>query len=379
MTVATMNTEFSLTDTFNSFAERAVTDFPQMKDRFVFYSAPTDTVLGSFGDDGEALKTYLREEVKKQVATGFVPQASALPNSDDYFLMINYMSGPENAQHEMEVRRVLEHELGHLVGPGGHNHFTHHFVECVADTFSFIRQQQKYPSAPDAMELSLFKNTLPFLLKGNADIFTAPAIQGFREFSEAHDVQELNLTPAQTANLAYRLSLRNALAPQELEKLAEIFEPVRRGYEGEGGWRDALQECAKLMLEDHGEDTRKVFMTAKAVLTPFLEHDMNVLGTIFPPEAAENFQLTGDFWYDFRRKLKDREEQMKETPEQARERKIDYLEALGHFDADQDPNKLIDTAKYESPENDAHLEKAREEYTARADKKPVVPANRISR
>ncbi|MCE9507155.1 MAG: hypothetical protein K8R48_02410 [Alphaproteobacteria bacterium] len=350
-----------LTPLFNNFAKKAIQDFPKLKDKFALYSMPTDSWHGKSANDNktDALLDELLIEAENHTDVAFAYQTSGR------YLMAYVSNHKTRAMssakepYEREILAVLEHELGHLVAPAGHSDkHSENFGECVADTFSFIRQQQQHASIQRPLEATIWISLRDFVLHNESLHLTAPALTELLRLSQEHDLSQL--TPVQSANLAYRLSLQHAYSKKQLRELEKIFEPVRRNTDPEA----ALKECAEIMLADHGEYSPTVFTIGKTLLEPFLNQNMDILTSVMSRKKAEALKLEGKFWNDIRTKIKNREAaQAKETPEQKLAREAKDLQALGHFD--RQPDKIIGPKKYESKENRVHLASAREDYVAK--------------
>jgi hypothetical protein len=372
---------FSLTRTFNTFAKKAVQDFPQLKDRFIFYSVPTESFHGSPGvlRSAETLSNELQEEADSFEADGI--HVTAFAGYDSGYHLMAFVREPEGRRmtswadsHERDILNILEHELGHLVAPAADfdNQTSHNrnFCESIADAFSFIRQQQECEKFTASLKATIWIRTMSFVCIDATSPLTAPVLTELMRLARNHDLSKL--TPAQSANLAYRLSLQYACSEQELQQLKKIFEPVRQAYKTDP--HAALKKCAEIMFDDHGEHSQAVFAAGKAFLEPFLKQNMNVLTTVLTIKEAGDLKPEGKFWDDVRDKINAYESrQPKETPRQRLARKTGYLQALGHFD--RQPDKTIDPQKYETTENQAYLQSARQNYiTKTAAKRNPGPA-----
>ncbi|MCK5555605.1 MAG: hypothetical protein KAI76_05160, partial [Alphaproteobacteria bacterium] len=217
------------------------------------------------------------------------------------------------------------------------------------------------------LEDRIWNRSINLIINGETDHFTLPVLKEFDCLSQSNDL--LKLTPVQTGNLSYRLSLQYALADGQLRKLAKIFAPFRKEYDGNGEKlsEPALRKCAEIMLEDHGELSRIVFTSGKTFLAPFLKGDRKLISTWLLPENIPAFTFEGDFWNDVRAKIKERENQIKETPDQALASEAIDRQMLGFFD--KDPNGKINPKKYKSKENLAYLKQQRENFIKDSDLK----------
>ena len=202
------------------------------------------------------------------------------------------------------------------------------------------------------------------MFQGETSHFALPTIQALGKLSEAHDIK--SLTPVQTANLAYRSSLLYTIPKETLQRLQEIFKPVKQTYEtrkarGEKFFSmEPYKECARIMFEDHGKDSQTVFTVGKAFLEPYLNKREDIIHWYYKDHFGE---FNGEFWDSIREKIKQRTEQEEtKTPEQRLAQEAKDMMVLGRFD--KDPNSKIDPHTYESAENMAYLDRAMNTYAA---------------
>ncbi|MBI3440785.1 MAG: hypothetical protein HY052_03105 [Proteobacteria bacterium] len=370
-TATTHQPGFALTDTFNRFARKAVEDFPRLKNRFVFYSVPTDTWHGSPGHLHETQATDLRYMQKAMKGRDPEKAIAVSGNFDDYDFMAyigddaskRLMTSP-SAADEQEVFGTLQHELGHLVCPGAfHHHLGENFDECVAEAFSFIRQKQKYHVIKPQIEDMNWDRSMGLILLKKTSHIALTVLEELGKLAKRHDYSRL--TPIQTANLAYRLSLQYSLPQERLDRLVKIFKPVKKAYEDdEISYADTFKRCWKTMLEDQGEDSDVVFIIGKTFLKSFLEKRMEILTPVFRSiEKASKVcgDLRGEFWDDVRQKIKTREAQLGRISSTQRlmNEALD-MQMLGRFD--KSPDAMINPEQYESKENQQYLKRAREAY-----------------
>ena len=374
----------SFLEILDRFVKKAVEDFPELEGKFVLYDLSTDTFYGSFNADdnrAHAMSKNLRNFVKKFKKES--PNTVAFTNRRGDYFQIAYLRHPKSGRTIMaeKVSRELEHEFAHIVlhwGLGdehdsialkgltkfpsfmldrGHSY---NFEESEADVFSFVRQRQQYQDNENLLEAQIWNRAISLINNGKTDHFTLPVLKEFDRLSQSNDLSKLTLV--QTGNLAYRMSLQYTLAENQLRKLAKIFAPFREKYnrnEKELS-EPALRKCAKIMLEDHGKLSQMTFTSGKTFLAPFLNDDKNLISTWVSLKNIPTFTLEGDFWNDISAKIKEREYQIKETPEQIRTREAIDMQMLGFFD--KDPNGKINPKEYRLKENLAYLRQKREDF-----------------
>lgn len=134
---------FNMRALFDSFAEGAVRDFPQLKNKFALYSAPTNSWHTDLATQNNCrVKQHLKEAIKKKdLYTAFAWQL------DDLYLM-SWVTDPGLKYIDLSYTFfVLQHELGHLGVPAAARTTGNHesnFRECAADIFSLTRIEQMY-------------------------------------------------------------------------------------------------------------------------------------------------------------------------------------------------------------------------------------------
>ena len=353
------NSELSLTEIFNEFARKSVEDFPELENKFIIYSLPTNTFHGSFAEDDDRARTGTI--VLRNCAVRYNkkhPSVAAISGRfDDYFLMA-YLSMSHIAEN---LFHNAKHELGHLVVPFGiEDRHNENFSECAAYAFSFIYQSHQFGDMKKCLEENIWDRSIDLIVKGETDHFSMFVLSELDRLTQSNDLSKL--TPVQVVNLAYRLSLQYAPEEEHLLQLSEIFSPVWKEYgtSGEKLSEPILKKCAEIIFEDHGNISNAVYIVGKTFLDPFLNNRQELLTVYVSPKSAANNELKGNFWDNIREKIKERDLQIKETPEQMREQEAIDMQVLGYFD--KNPNDKIDPENYESKENQAYLNQQREVF-----------------
>ena len=353
------------------FAKKAVEDFPELEDKLFLYDLSTGTAHNGFDKDDD-LRNYAKN--LKRNNPDFVAFAS---RSADCFQIV-YMEPFEYGRtvREGKMSRELEHELAHIVFHWGLEkeeyrsiffkrlmnvvlHRGRNFEENQADVFSFIRQRQQYQNNENLLEEQIFKRSVSLIINGETDHFTLPVLKEFDRLSQSNDLSKL--TPVQTGNLSYRLSLQYALADDQLRKLAKIFAPFRKEYNKNGKElsEPVFRKCAEIMFEDNGELSQMAFTSGKTFLAPFLNNDKKLMSSWMSSENIPTFVLEENFWNDVRAKIEERETQ-KKTPKQIRTSEAIDMQMFGFFD--KDPDSKINPKEYRSKKNLAYLKQQREAF-----------------
>ena len=346
--------ESNLADTFNAFASKAAADFPELAPEFAIYNVPTDTLYGHFKpSQKERLLKIARKSIRRGMDRLHGAAAALHPSAtgEGHYLMDVFINDPAELS-----TNALEHELGHLVAPGGVSDNTN-FSECVAETFSLLYQQQVHPLRNQS-EKSKYEAAWRLLERGDVSHFYPPVLQSLERLSTSYNLKLL--TPVQTANLAYRLSFVYGLEKKELKILTEAFKPLQRGYKklGNGFDKALFKKFAGITLQTKNKDSCLAFMAGKAFLQPLLNKRQDIV----TGWSHKDFNIfDGTFWDSIRKKIKQRARQEEaKTPEQRLVQEAKDMKVLGRFD--KDPDSKIDPLAYESAENMAYLQRATDAY-----------------
>lgn len=362
---------FNLTDTFNAFADRAVADFPQLEGRFSIYSAPTRTVHGSFPAEEEARLVGLQKEQVEKFLREHGDRPHGYATHDGDYSLINYLEEgttrhnyiTRNDPYEFEVRAAMEHELAHLIAPGANPQKgrSELFTECVAEAFAFIRMAQQTGSIKSLVEEACYMQANIAILKGNTTHFCIPVIREVGRLAETQDLK--NLTPQQTANMAYRLAVLYAPSTQDLRAIEAAFRPTLNAFRDKSiGWEPPMFDAAiATTLAAYEAAEPYIFMAGISFLQPFADTRSDIIpATLFSAEELSTL-FKGEAWEAFRTSLR----QHATTTPTAAERYVQEardMMALGTFD--KNPDAEMRPALYESAANMAYLQRAQDAYAA---------------
>jgi len=334
--------EPDLAEIFEAFARKAVADFPQLRGRFSLYSEPTNTHHGSF--DNEDIRRRL---LQKQCELAFEHRAEAgrpfavqtdvgylitYPGtSDDYSRRFYTKPGTPYAE-EMEIKG--DHELAHLIAPGGY--LDEDRCENIAEAFALLRRLQKNGTIREAIDISIKNTVNNFILLGETSHFYLPVLQQLGRLSASRNLT--GLTPLQTANMAYRLSYLYAPSGKDIRELEKIFAPL---MPGSNKTREQLvDDCATIMLGEHGPHSDTVFDMGRIFLQPVLHERPDINNMI-----RNHVRLKRHAY-----------------PEQRLAYEVKDMMVLGRFD--KTPGSLIDPDAYQSMQNLRYLQRAADVYGA---------------
>lgn len=360
-----------LTETFNAFAARAVADFPELAGKFSIYSAPTETLHGSFADEEVPRLLYMQKGQVSDFLSKNYTRPHGFATEAEGFSLINYIAEEQDRRNYIvdggsylrEVVAAMEHELAHLVAPGalakGPSLQGSAFKECVAEAFTFIRQAQQFGEIDDQVARDAHIQASHMILSQDRTHFAVPVINQVARIATTHDLSAL--TPRETANLAFRLALQHAASSADLYKVAAAYRPVMLAYgDAKTRWKPAMFEaCAEVLLKEHDEAGALIFETGRAFLEPFVNGrmDMILAADLFAADELKAM-FKGPLWDRVREKIAGEDARpVDRFRQEARD-----LAALGYFDRSPDDMKY--PAPYASGDNQARLGRAQDIYAA---------------
>jgi hypothetical protein len=353
--------EQHLHDLFNRFAAKVAKDYPHLTQGFFIYSPVTKTFYGYKPVEDEAMARMLqhfpshvqrRLEMQPDLAGSmeeFEGMAMLLVAKTDH-----HAYTPLRGRVEDEVLRLFLHELGHHVAPGGNAQSAGGMGskarrESIADTYSYLcdPSHETVQGMKDWRELVLWQRSGGFVFGNDGKYFTAPVLEAAMDLESRYDLSKL---PAQDkANLAYRLALLAQPEQDTLDKLSAIFKPAQEAMEN--SWMEGFRTLAKIIFEDHGDLSDKVFHIGSAAIMPALKGKREVLETRLRENEVKELAFDGREWSLLRGKIAARD-MTRRKPSQLSVEANDMF-VLGHFD--QPPGSTPVPAVYEGPESAARL------------------------
>lgn len=298
-----------LKEIFNREVRKAVDDFPQLKGRFIFVNAvdgeanafvDSDLVTDKELDDITADMTAKARKAGSAFATklGRYHELDVMTYTPLPFRMFTGKDQPA----ERELMATFDHELGHLVVPGGYYSKDSCFRETAADAFAVLRQAQRYGDADEAIKKAGWRRAFDFVMSGDAGHFTTLSIDEMKPLMDKLDVKAM--TPEQTVQLAQRFALAHTPHADVTNNVAKSFHPVREALQETHDIKEALKVLAEVSLSS--DTAYYTFKIGSRVLKSFLDGDVR--------NAKDNtvFELKGDYWDGVRQKIAERELQMKD-------------------------------------------------------------------
>lgn len=365
----TSNGSVNLGNVFNAFAAKAVADFPELKESLVIYNSRDNTLHGSFPAEEHDALLAARQKAAEDFRRTAGTRPAAYAMQENGYTYIDYLD-QDLARHnyktaqdpyERELKAQLEHELAHFIVPGAgvKTRGAIAFKESAAEAFSFLRQQQQFGAIGDQVEVTSYIMANIAVMRGDTSHFAIPVLHQLARMSDSYNLARLS--PAETANAAYRAALAYEPSRDQLRALEAAFSPVRTQHYGPKQWEPAMFETiAEITLGDHGENTALIFETGKAFLDPFLHKRTDIIpATLFTGKELEE-RFGGAYWDSVRERLA---QAPALTSDQQQEQTATDMMVLGKFD--EDPAAKILPAVYEREDNMQRLKRAKDTFAAK--------------
>lgn len=291
----------SLTETFNREVKKALTDFPQLQGRFMFINAPEDNAILDIDREMLGIRSDrelqgLLSQIKATAEKAGSSMATKLGRDTLDVLVFTplpfKMFTGKDQSAEMEAMAVFDHELGHLVVPGGYFSKDPTLRETAADTFAVLRHIQRYGDDSKAIEKAGWRRAFDFVTSGDAGHFTMLTVDEVAKLKDTLDIK--NMTPTQTVELASRLALEHTPHADVTNAIAYEFEPVRVTMQRTQNIEAAMKALADIILDDN-VDYYAIKIGGRA-LKPFLDGEVR-------NGKGETFELKGAYWNSVREEL----------------------------------------------------------------------------
>lgn len=280
---------------FNAEARQVVRDFGDRFDGFVFGSKNHEIYVsrqlngGVIGDLGqEILQMQQRFMSMYDVAGTFknfeVEACGRLQRIGS--VMVNLESDQRSYVSnkfplEMELTAAFDHEVGHMLVPGGHQEdLSSHYQECAAEAYALIRHVQRYGTGTDIFEVS-HVYAMSQLLEGSAHYYVAGVIDKVLSLSRSVDLSAL--TPQQTVTLAGSIAENYHYSNKRLNHLMTAFAPGRKLYTA-----DKIDAAAIFHAVFDGMDSSEAACRAGAY---FIYHHINNVSTLAKDDPRLNSRL----------------------------------------------------------------------------------------
>lgn len=234
MTSATRRKE-TLRDLFNTEAIRAVDTFKCLQGGLIIVDAAH--AQASYAGKPSAFDTTTPDRREKEI--DFITKITAGEKHSfcnirwGYNLIVmaphvTVKRGMFGLPQHQEVMFVLDHEIGHLVVPGGFMGGRAFTKEACADTYALLRAEQRWGDMTPFLRANRFKRAFDATFKGRMTHFTLPATAALDAMRANLDIK--NMSPADITALANTVMKDNTPDGVALAEIQLALMPVKAAY-----------------------------------------------------------------------------------------------------------------------------------------------------
>ncbi len=281
-------------------------DFPQVKDKVIFFDAGAGGKLvypGSDNDRKQVERLIERYDVIGDFKDftrdiGKVSSFCSDVGTDERFIFLlqekheKYLVDSK-APVAQETAFAFDHELGHSIVPGGLSEEDMNKAECLADAYAVIRHFQRYGADSAAIETIIAGRAFDLVFEEHGygrDHFTSPVTEQI--LAQRHDCDWDNMTPAQTVKLAQEFVRKYGMNEKQLDVIDEAFSPLHdKAHSVRSGAVLPLKELAQRVF---ATDSSSIFKYGAAALELCI--DQQAVGAL----------LQGEYWDVVRQRLGER-------------------------------------------------------------------------
>ncbi len=157
----------------------------------------------------------------------------------------------EKLSSRIDIITLLDHEIGHLVVKGGAygGGYPAHVRECMADSYAALRHFQRFGDSTDYAAYAPASLAWQVTVLDSKIHYTSAAIQAVVDMWKKDPKKILALSLQETATLANRMALENALQPRVLNKVYKAYAPVRKLYEQKIKRPERRKKAAALIVK----------------------------------------------------------------------------------------------------------------------------------
>ncbi len=286
---------------FDAEVARVWRDFPQVKNKVIFFDACHDArlVYPETGAEREVIEKFVKSFDAKHIMKSAFDRWGEKNSFCQplgagmrllYILMEKhpYDKISPRAPQAQETAFVFDHELGHAIIPGAD--VPTNRSECFADAYATIRHLQRFGA--DSPTIGHVVNNRSFDLVFREDWygrshFTSAVTE--KILARRHKIDWNKLSPQRTADLARKFALEYEMASDALTMLEKDFQPLHKKAESIAkGDTTPLKELAEKVLSTESSDVFKYGANALALYV-----DQRTADTV----------LQGTYWNKVRKKL----------------------------------------------------------------------------
>lgn len=177
-------------------------------------------------------------------------------------------------QHQ-ELLFTLDHEIGHLVVPGGFHGGRSFTKEACADIYALLRAEQRWGDMAPMLRANRFKRAFDTVFKARTTHYTLPATAALATLRTDLDIK--SMAPDELTTLANRLMTENTPDGIALAEMTLALTSVKNVYDDND---DNIEDAARLLarMAQSGTLPPLAQTTARLVLGELLSGDMLVHG-----------------------------------------------------------------------------------------------------
>ncbi len=212
-------------------------DHPELKKKLYFLDATVPAVYrGDEGDEDEAAEmlaqnSHLGAVIAQSKATGI--GGSVRYAAEGYDCVV--LKTPRNKKNvnlmgyaaPADVTDVFsfDHEIGHLICPGGYSEGEELMKECVADAYATLRHIQRFGKDSAPLKSLPAMRAVEMVFGKDCSHFTLPVVEKIIQDAKTTDFEKLS--PEATIALASTYAMANAEKPMLVSFMADAFIALR--------------------------------------------------------------------------------------------------------------------------------------------------------
>jgi hypothetical protein len=280
---------------FNLYAQKAVQDFPELEGRLAIldvagheYHGAVDMQKSGFDSELEFVRFLAmksRHAEKRDTSYATCHKSFCLIVFNDAMRM--------TGKYNRDVLKTLNHELGHLVVPGGiggeKTETNANFKEAAADVFACLRHR-----GDDIIDRLAWKRAINFIGHAETEHFTSFALENLKTLRQKTDFK--TLTPQQAVELSLTIAKKYSLTEKQIGQLKRDFTPVKAKMTKGMSVEAKMKLVADLVCGDVADES---FRAGLAFLKPYFETGVSLKG--------KTLDLASPYWNGVRKTLKEKE------------------------------------------------------------------------
>lgn len=177
----------------------------------------------------------------------------------------------------------FDHEIGHLVCPGGYAEATELMKECIADSYATLRHIQRFGADSAPIRNLPAMRAVEMVFGGECGHFTLPVVEKILADAKTMDFEKLS--PQETVALAVTYAAANAEKPMLVSFMADAFYALRLTVKGlSDGDFTPVRALGDFLLQTRMPEQYK---WGAAIFNAVLDGNIGIEGKRLPkPEGA---------------------------------------------------------------------------------------------